>query len=47
MATASQLAETFNMVHHGPLNSQVERLGKRIANRLNIDPPKQKRREWL
>ena len=31
------------MVHHGPLNSQVGHLGKRIANRLNIEPPKQKR----
>ena len=43
MATASQLAEILNIEHHAPLNSQVGRLGKRIANKLNIEAPKQKK----
>jgi 5-methylcytosine-specific restriction protein A len=43
MATASQLAEILNIEHHAPLNSQVGRLGKRTANKLNIEAPKQKK----
>lgn len=45
MATASHLARLLSMPHHGPLNSQVGRLGKRIVNNLHILPPKQRRGE--
>ena len=41
-ATASQLVPLLNMKHHAPINSQVGRWGKRIANRLNIQAPWQK-----
>jgi len=41
-ATASQLARLLNIPHFVPINSQVGRLGKRIANRLRIDAPKER-----
>lgn len=41
-ATASQLAQLLNIPHFAPINSQVGRLGKRIANKLKIEAPKEK-----
>lgn len=42
MARASELAVILNLSHFAPLNSQVGRLGKRIANNINIQAPKWK-----
>jgi 5-methylcytosine-specific restriction protein A len=42
MATAGQLAQELHMPHHGPINLQVGRLGKRIVAALNIQAPEQK-----
>ncbi len=42
MTTASQIADILKMVHYVTLNKQVGNLGKRIANKLNIEAPKQK-----
>jgi 5-methylcytosine-specific restriction protein A len=35
-ARPSQLAQLLNMPSHAPINSQIGRLGKRIAEKLNI-----------
>jgi 5-methylcytosine-specific restriction protein A len=40
MATASQLAQQLNMPHFAPLNSRAGWLGKKIANKLKIEAPK-------
>jgi 5-methylcytosine-specific restriction enzyme A len=38
-ASTSQLAQSLNMPYHAPINSQIGRLGKRIAEKLNIQVP--------
>jgi hypothetical protein len=38
-ASSSQLAQSLTMPYHAPINSQVGRLGKRIAEKLNIQVP--------
>lgn len=47
MATAGQLAQVLHMPHHGPINLQVGRLGKRIVKKLNIQAPEQRFGEGL
>lgn len=50
MATGSQLAQLLGLQHHAPLNSQVGRLGKRIAECARVEAPKQKTgegRNWF
>ncbi len=38
-ARSSQLAQKLNMPHHLPINNRIGRLGKRIAEKLNIQVP--------
>jgi 5-methylcytosine-specific restriction protein A len=38
-ARSSQLAQLLNMSHHLPINGQIGRLGKRIAEKLDIQVP--------
>jgi 5-methylcytosine-specific restriction enzyme A len=38
-ARPSQLAQLLNMPYHAPINGQIGRLGKRIAEKLNIQVP--------
>jgi 5-methylcytosine-specific restriction protein A len=45
MATASQLAHMLGLASHRPLNSQVGRLGKRIAKSTGVEAPTKKRGE--
>lgn len=41
-ATAGQVAQQLNMLHHAPINSQMGQLGKRIVKKLNIQAIRKK-----